>query len=663
MKKSYPLVGKSLVLAAVAGVVVFSVAWTNGSLPVAKATYHSKGELDRFQRSWSAALDSSSNTYFAGSGHCNGCHGHDPLGESMVTTNGRDVNVSDAWRSSMMANSAKDPFWRAKVSHEVLVNLQHQAILEDNCTSCHAPMGHFEHHLTGQGLYSMTQFEQDAIAFDGVSCVPCHMQNPDSVGRYFSGNLHFDAEDRILYGPYADDDIFAAPMEAFVNYNPRYGEHITQSALCSGCHSGIAQTVDLDGNFTGDEFVWQATYHEWLNSEFNNIQNPATGITCQGCHVPLLDDDVGVVLSANYAFLAPKSPFGEHHFAGGNSFMLKLLKDNMDALNVTAYPDQMDSSIARTLKMLQQHTLLVETTVPWRDADTAVINVKLTNLAGHKFPSGYTSRRAWIHLAVEDADGTVLYENGAPTPDGGIAGLQSAWEPHHDHITSSNQVQIYELVMGDVNGDLTTVLMRAKEPLKDNRLTPAGFSTNHSAYDTTRIAGVAPTDVDFNHDADGVEGSGTDIVHYHVPMGGYVGLINITATVLYQSAPPAHLAEMFTHSSPEITLFQGMFDAQDHTPVPVVAQTVTDMSVGIDNLRELGVHIFPNPVQNGQLNITGLDARVTGVEVYDAGGRKVAERKDSTGRNWTMRLPGHGTYFVVIRTAEKKFVEKVVSLW
>lgn len=662
MKNSYLLAGKALALALVTGTIMLSVAWTNGNMPEARASYHSKGDLEHFQRSWSATLDSNANTYFAGSGHCNGCHGHDPLGESMVTVDGRDVNVVDAWRGSMMANSAKDPFWRAKVSHEVAVNPDHQVMLENKCTSCHAPMGHFEYHLTGQGDYSIAYMEQDDIAFDGVSCTPCHMQSPEGLGSFFSGELHFDAEERHIYGPYADEDIFSAPMEAFVNYVPLYGEHILSSGLCAGCHSLVSETIDIDGNLTGDEFVEQATYHEWLNSSFNNEEHPATGITCQGCHVPLLDDDIGVVISANYASLTPKTPFGEHHFAGGNSFMLQMLKDHGEALNVTAYPEQLDSSISRTLHMLQQRTLLVDLTLPWRNADTAHIDVKLTNLAGHKFPSGYPARRAWVQLLVTNTAGDTLYNNGQPMANGDIAGHDGAWQPHHDRITSANQVQVYEMVMGDVNGNHTTVLARAKEPLKDNRLAPEGFSVAHSAYDTTRIVGHAATDPDFNHDADGIEGSGTDIVHYMVPMDGYSGLINITATVWYQSAPPGYMTDMFAHETPEIDLFKDMYQAADKAPVLVQSASLTDLTTGVDNLRELGVAIFPNPVSNRLLNVTGLDARVIGVEVYDAGGRKVAERKDNTSRSWNTRLPGSGTYFVVVRTAERKFVEKVVGL-
>ena len=42
--------------------------------------------------------------------------------------------------------------------------------------------------------------------------------------------------------------------------------------------------------------------------------------------------------------------------------------------------------------------------------------------------------------------------------------MTPTYEPHHDVITQGDQVQIYEMVMGDVNGDVTTVLERAEGP-------------------------------------------------------------------------------------------------------------------------------------------------------------------------------------------------------
>ncbi|MBK7247074.1 MAG: hypothetical protein IPI05_05320 [Flavobacteriales bacterium] len=56
---------------------------------------------------------------------------------------------------------------------------------------------------------------------------------------------------------------------------------------------------------------------------------------------------------------------------------------------------QFHTSIARAERMPQQHTLMVETSGPWRDADTAFIDVKLTNLKPVSKFQRLPSRRAW----------------------------------------------------------------------------------------------------------------------------------------------------------------------------------------------------------------------------------------------------------------------------
>ena len=50
-----------------------------------------------------------------------------------------------------------------------------------------------------------------------------------------------------------------------------------------------------------------------------------------------------------------------------------------------------------------------------RDADTAFIDLTLTNLAGHKFPSGYPARRAFVEIIVLSAenDTCLLYTSDA----------------------------------------------------------------------------------------------------------------------------------------------------------------------------------------------------------------------------------------------------------
>lgn len=82
--------------------------------------YHSRAFLSAY-----GGLPDTTNALFTGSGKCAGCHGTDPnsfasiVGQTYPAVpmpGGHDVNPTDQWRSSLMANSAKGPFWRAKVA-------------------------------------------------------------------------------------------------------------------------------------------------------------------------------------------------------------------------------------------------------------------------------------------------------------------------------------------------------------------------------------------------------------------------------------------------------------------------------------------------------------------------------------------------------------------
>jgi hypothetical protein len=44
---------------------------------------------------------------------------------------------------------------------------------------------------------------------------------------------------------------------------------------------------------------------------------PENGVSCQGCHMPRIDD--AIVISALYDFLTPRTPFGKHHLVGANT--------------------------------------------------------------------------------------------------------------------------------------------------------------------------------------------------------------------------------------------------------------------------------------------------------------------------------------------------------
>lgn len=631
---------------------LFTLPFLLSNLTVEKAEeirrFHSQEEMAMFA---SMVLDTSLplgyNHLFAGSGVCQKCHGFDTLGVASVDASGNDVNVVDDWRATMMGNSARDPFWRAKVSHEVLLYPQFKNEIEDKCTACHAPMGNFNAKHLGAAHYLMADLATDELAQDGVSCLACHMQNIDSIGLFFSGELHFDTT-RQVYGPYPSP--LASPMVTETGYFPEYSPLISDAGQCAGCHTLITQTIDYEGNITGNDFIEQATYHEWLNSVFND------SVTCQNCHMPGLDKFPVYLVTGSQT--EPRSPFYLHEFVGGNVTMLRLLRDNVEALGLKASEAQFNDVIAKTVNMLQTRTLDLGLEFLEWDNDSIRFGVKLTNKAGHKFPSGYPARRAYIEFLVKNEAGDTLFISGKADETFEVYGQNPTYEPHFQVINSEEQVQIYELVMGDVNGDVTTVLERADHPIKDNRLPPAGFSTAHPVYDTTAIAGAALSDADFNHE-NGVEGSGSDMVFYHIPSPGQEGIF-VSAKVFYQSTPPKWMKEMFDESTPEIESFRSMFDAADRSPV-LVRETSGFFSPPVAAGEAWAtdfIRLYPTPSAEGRIFIESQ--QLHDVQVFDLKGRQTDAFQRKSG-NYELRVKGGGVFLLKFTGQHGQVqVEKVV---
>ncbi|MGH7696967.1 MAG: hypothetical protein ACRENH_18390, partial [Gemmatimonadaceae bacterium] len=65
---------------------------------------------------------------------CVACH------NGLTTSSGENVSIGSSWRGSMMANSARDPYWQASVRREVLDHPERAKQIEDECSTCHMPM-------------------------------------------------------------------------------------------------------------------------------------------------------------------------------------------------------------------------------------------------------------------------------------------------------------------------------------------------------------------------------------------------------------------------------------------------------------------------------------------------------------------------------------------
>ena len=616
--------------------------------------YHSRAFLTAY-----SDLPDTSNALFTGSGKCAGCHGTDPIAFANVTADGQDINPTDQWRSSLMANSAKDPFWRAKVAHEVAINPDHQLELEDKCTSCHAPIGHFNAHHLGEDHYAMAQLFQDTLALDGVSCVACHQQAP-TVGNTFSGVLEFDSA--MIYGQYGagkdDAPLHTPPMVTYTGYNIGYGAHVDGSEVCAGCHSLVTQTADMEGNLTGADYVEQATYHEWLNSAYADDGESPT--ECQDCHMPKVDE--GVVISSGYLFLQPREPFSQHLLVGGNVQMLEIMRDNIEALGLTATEAHFDSTIAWTRHVLRNETVdLVVDNAEW-SGDQGEVQVTVRNKAGHKFPSGYPARRAWIEV-VAHQNGDTLWHSGKWEQGGFLVGVDegglSTYEPHYTDIVEEDEVQVYELVAVDVTGTPTNVLERAAGSAKDNRLLPVGFTHEHAVYDTTRVEGLALEDEDFVLQS----AQGLDRVHYAMTATPEAGTnVTLDVRVWYQSMPARWVAPMFDIQDSTIQAFQELFEAQGAAPELVAETTVVVPVVsGLDEVDGTKVRVYPNPAPEGVVTVEVPAAARGGLwELYTPEGSRVAHGRVPSA-TWSLDLPAPtGTYVLRVHQDGETWTRRVI---
>lgn len=576
------------------------------------------------------SLPTQRSTLFSGSGNCAVCHSAGGTNSNVLRDGqGNDIAPPTQWRSTMMANAAKDPFWQAKVSAEVTAHPEFKEFIEDKCTTCHSPMGRTEAHFLGQEYYSLQEMNNDPLAMDGVSCTACHQIKIDNLGKPESFSGHYIIEnDHLIYGPY--ENPFAMPMQNMSGYTPVAGEQVHTSELCATCHTLFTPTVDNNGEIVG-EAPEQTPYLEWKNSRFE-----AEGVECQSCHMPEIDGSV-IISNRPMMNLQARSPFGQHYFVGGNVFMLRILKEHAAKLGVTATATHFDSTIARTLRLLQQETAEVSASYTWAANDTLVVKVAVRNKTGHKFPTAYPSRRAWLYLDVKNNGGQSLFTSGAWNAETGeIIDLDEPYEQHHDVIDNPRQTEIYQPVMRDVDGNVNYTLLRAAGFLKDNRLPPEGFTTAHATYDSVAIEGLAASDPNFNI-ADGVQGSGADTVTYRIGGLDAANSYAIDVKLLYQTLAPRFVANLFQYDTPQVQRFKAYYQQAKNRPVTIDSLQLAILATGVKERETLMPDefilssLYPNPFN--PVTTVSVQSAIAGklrVDIYDVTGNKVRRLAETT---------------------------------
>ena len=509
------------------------------------------------------AQQSTPHPVFATSGQCIACH------SNIQDVDGDDVGIGHAWRGTMMALSAKDPYWMAGVRREIAERPHLQDFIEDKCSVCHMPMARTTAVANGSSgkIFKFTQgtadTEEARLANDGVSCTVCHQISAENFGEdeSFDGGYIINtvtAQDPPIFGPFDVDAGRHRVMNSASAFQPQQSAHIQESELCATCHTLFTPAIDGDGNEIG-QFAEQAPYLEWRHSSYVDTRS------CQDCHMPTTTAPISSVLGE------PREGMSQHAFRGGNAFMLGIIDKYRDELGVNAPSEDLQRSVAATVEHLQTKAASLEV-VNTNVADgEATFDISISNYGGHKLPSAYPSRRVWLHVTVSDKNGEVLFESGGLNEDGSITGNDndvdgSKYEPHYPEIVRADQVQIYEPIVVDFKDDVTTSLLSGVRYAKDNRLLPTGFD-KITANDAVSVNGAAADDMDFTE--------GGDTVRYRIAVDDEVASVRVNARLLYQTIGYrwAHNLEAF--DLPETKRFVQIYkDNADESAVVLASVTV-----------------------------------------------------------------------------------------
>lgn len=546
------------------------------------------------------------------------------------------VNVSPfgEWRWSPMGLAGRDPIFYAQLDSEIAYLSKHRPEKEKEivnlCFSCHGAMGQRQLTLDTRGKEVFTpaivhitdlanpRFTYGALAREGISCAVCH-HIKSTEGKSVMQFIEEDATGRFQYTP-ADqlEGPFEKPVEIAMKnalaIKPVHDDYTKNARICGTCHTIHLPVLDATetpaqhaktAECQQEKFSFeQATYLEWLNSAFQNEIGPAhpEARTCQDCHMKsdlngaTIQTQIAVIEDDKYPaadFRAPNadlavplraSGYARHEFQGLNVFLLAMFDQFNDPLGLRKC-DYMSSgcsgkepasgipfAMRNFLEQAAENTARISVSKPAFRGNNLMADVTITNLTGHRFPSGVSFRRAFIDFTVTDtATGNVLFESGRTNTIGAIVDMNgnvlpseyngsigpngSAYQPHFwspsAPITRDDQVQIYEELLKDADGKFTTSFIRQDCHFKDNRILPLGW--RKSGPDVKQFHGKPLEETwpdltgDDPHYSDPLGANGQSVVRYAVPLPAGTNPANVvvTAQLYYQAIPPYYLRQRF----------------------------------------------------------------------------------------------------------------------
>ncbi|MBI5513712.1 MAG: hypothetical protein HY909_08080 [Deltaproteobacteria bacterium] len=411
----------------------------------------------------------------------------------------------DGWLGSMMGNAVRDPLFLAALT----VAEQDAPGVGDWCLRCHTPPG-FVGGRTRGALAASRGAELLPEDRDGVTCDSCHRM----VATTNLGNAQYQlSPTETRFGPYADI--------VSIRHPGAVSTWLPDSRMCGTCHEVTNPTQPLrraDGTDTGQRVPLDTTYSEWARSAFAAAGSPEAR-SCQDCHLPRVEGSARV--SSNDVALLRSRP-RRHDLAGANAWGLRVLGRMRGDVASGEFYDPDAAPFYEAGAQRAEATLRAAVSLEVREAprqaapgERVTVVARLTNLSGHRVPTGYTDgRRAWLEVTVIDADRR-------ETPVSGAYDLAQARLAEPDP-----QLRVYEALHGRAGMGVSEHIALHDTIVKDTRLPPRGYRP---------LPGHEPVGVDYSGGEDGALRHWDDARYTFTIPAGARGPLTVRVRALYQT--------------------------------------------------------------------------------------------------------------------------------
>jgi hypothetical protein len=317
---------------------------------------------------------------------CKMCH---------AKTNNGPADPLFSWQSGMMSQAARDPVFRAALA---IANQDVQGVGEF-CLRCHAPRAWLENRSTPADGSALNREDMH-----GVSCDVCHRfidplsEEAAKLIKHVPpsyGNAMMVADpENIVRGPYSDS---SGAMPHGTMRSPYHAS----SNLCAVCHnvSNPLQARDVNTQPVHSFGHIERTYSEWALSDF---ATQASRGTCQSCHYDIVE---GGGQASRFGSLH-RDYFVKHGPVGGSMWV-------QDATWLLWQGKDIDQQALEMGKKRAAKLLKTAASLDLSFPTAGRGELRITNLTGHKLPTGYPEgRRMWVNVRFFDAGGKLLKEIG-----------------------------------------------------------------------------------------------------------------------------------------------------------------------------------------------------------------------------------------------------------